>query len=354
MRLIFIIAEYDPFHNGHSCLVSRAKEQAPDAVVAAIMSGNFTERGTPALTDRFTRAKAALDSGVNLVLSLPFPWCASSSEYFAAAGVSIANALLAAYPTEEHILAFGSECGDIDKIKTVARRLASDNLTSLVKSGGHEYHAARGRAAAYRELYGDDGTELLSSPNDTLAAEYVKAIDTTSSPLTPYAVKRRGARHDSDDADSNIASASLLRRLITEGRLDEAARFMPKASSDAIFEFAERYGVTYPERAGDAMLFSLRMREEAEAEKYAECAGGVGRRIISSARAAGSYEEMLELSATKQYTNSRIRRSALFCALGVEPFRGKLPTYTRLLAADEAGIAALHGMTRNSPIEILT
>ncbi|MCD7831463.1 MAG: nucleotidyltransferase family protein, partial [Firmicutes bacterium] len=88
MRIVFIIAEFDPFHMGHAFLLGRVRERFPQCAVAAIMSGNFTERGEPASIERFTRARAAVLSGVNLVISLPFPWCASSSEYFARAGVA--------------------------------------------------------------------------------------------------------------------------------------------------------------------------------------------------------------------------------------------------------------------------
>ncbi len=354
MRIVFIIAEFDPFHKGHAYLLGQVRERFPQCAVAAIMSGNFTERGEPASIERFTRARAAVMSGVNLVISLPFPWCASSSEYFARAGVAVAKGIAAAYPNEEHILAFGSECGDVNKIRKVSGRVGSGEFASEAVRLGHSYHGARGIEALYRELYGDDGAELLSSPNDTLAVEYIKAISALSAHITPYAVKREGAEHNGEAPRGDFASASYIRGLFLSGRTDEAIRFMPQKSAEATLEFIRRYGAASPERTGDAMMLSLRTADGKNAEKIAECAGGVGRRVIDAARASGTYRDMAARAATKQYTNARLRRAALFAALGVESFHGTLPTYTETLAADGLGRSVLHDSARRGGIEILT
>lgn len=318
------------------------------------MSGNFVQRGSPAAVNRFSRAKAALRIGADLVLSLPFPYCAASAEYFAGAGVYIADSLSAAFPNDSHFLAFGSECGDIAPLTLCAKRMADDDFRRSLYSGSHEYHTAKGIQQFYFETFGDDTAKLLSSPNNTLAIEYLRAIRILSSDLTPITIKRFGSEHDGQELKI-LPSASMVREKLYENNISDALGLLPENIREIISESISKFGVSHENNYGDTVLGAIRMMKKEEASAFAECSGGVAEKLIASAQKASSYSEMISLSSCRQYTNARLRRAALFAYLGItKKDISSPPTFTQLLAANKRGTDALRGFSKNSRIEILT
>ncbi len=352
-KYIYIIAEYNPPHTGHRYMIDELRHRfGEDATVICIMSGNFTERGSVAIANKYARAKAAIYIGADLVLSLPFPWCASSAEYFARAGVAIATGLASALPADEHILAFGSESGEADTIKLVGARLASDEFRQKLASLPTIDRTARGIERTYSEMY-KDGTEiLLTSPNNTLAVEYVRAIHELHSCLTPVTVKRLGAAHDAKLPDLH-PSASYIRDRICAG--EDVCGLIPDDAYCVLRDEFETYGAACDENYGDALLGILRLMSPQAIDGFAECAAGVGRRLISTANASASFAEALSSAATKQYTNARLRRASIFAAVGVTQAELRaIPEYTSVLAANEKGTLALRSFSKQSNISILT
>ncbi len=353
---IYIISEYNPPHGGHKYMIEHLRSRFPDAIVTAIMSGNFVERGSPAIVNKYCRAHAALNIGADLVLSLPFPFCMGSAEFFARAGVTIANALSEAHPDDRHILAFGSESGDTDAIILTGQRIAECSFRDELYRRGAEYHTARGITMLYTELYGKDASLPLQSPNDTLGIEYVRAITESGSSLIPVTVRRVGADHDSNDSDGGAVypSASTVRQRIYSCGKDGLS-LLPDDVGDIIGKDLDKYGPANENNYGDAILSMLRMLTSDKIGEYAECGGGVGERLIASANRATSYSDMLALAATKQYTNARLRRASVYAYLGViRRDISAMPKYTQLLAANRRGTEALHGMVRKAGIPILT
>ncbi len=349
---IYIISEYNPPHKGHAYMIDEIRKNYADATVIAIMSGNFVERGSPAIINRFARALGTLSIGADLVLSLPFPRSMSSAEYFARGGVHIAASLAKAFPDGCHTLAFGSECGDTELIKTVGRRLADPDFRRELYGLDAEHHNARGISAFYSERFPDGSGALLSRPNDTLAVEYVRAIAELDAPLSVYAVKRIGSGHDSDEDEEYLSASAVRERIYTGGSASDA---LPSAVSAIVSAEIEKYGAACEENYGDAILSALRRYSPEDISAIAECGGGVGGRLISAAKKASSYSELLSLAKTKQYTNARLRRAAVFAYLGVRrDALAALPRYTQLLAANSRGTAALRGFVRYSDIEVLT
>ena len=188
-KTVAVICEYNPFHLGHKYLIDKVRERyGADCRIIALMSGHFVQRGEPAILDKFVRAKAAVLSGVDLVLEYPFPFCVSGAEYFARFGVSLLSDLKIV-----DVLAFGSESARPESLERVSDALLSDDFEEAMarclrgEDKGDGY--AKKRAAVLCERYGADRA-LLSSPNDILAAEYIRAIKRTGSDMVPCAVLR--------------------------------------------------------------------------------------------------------------------------------------------------------------------
>ncbi len=341
---IYIIAEFNPPHKGHAYLISELRRLFPDAAVTAIMSGHFTERGSPAIADKFVRARAAIMLGCDLVLSIPFPCSASSAENFARGGVAVAAAFADAFPDSRHLLAFGSECGDTGKLIKAAGLSSDEEYRRRLYSVCNGGHNARDMRAVYAELYGEDEARILDGANDTLGIEYIRAIGGAGAPIIPFAIRRVGAAHDGAPA-GGIASASYIRSLLSDG--DRAAwSYLPEPVS----ELMRRHGIIDEERVKAAIHAILRMTEPDIADTFSECGGGVGRRLVRSALEGGTYDEMMSAATTKQYTNARLRRAALMAAVGVAATDTANPAYTQLLAANSVGTSVLHGYSGALPV----
>ena len=189
MKAAGIVAEYDPFHKGHAYHIEQTR-LAGATHIAAVMSGNFVQRGEPAIMLKHARAKAALAGGVDLVLELPLPWAIAGARTFAFGAVSLLNALGCA-----ELLSFGSESGDAAALEETLEALSGDNLNDLVRAkqkNGLSYASAREKAV--RELFGEGRVAALRNPNDTLAVEYLRALKELGAPMRPLAVRRAGAR----------------------------------------------------------------------------------------------------------------------------------------------------------------
>lgn len=340
---VYIISEYNPFHNGHAYQIAEIRKRRPDATVICIMSGNFTQRGDVAIVNRFVRARMALAGGADLVLSLPFPWCCASAEYFADAGVSIAERL---GPGE---LCFGSESGNIDELLEVVSRLSDLEADGFFKT-------ARSRAEAYEKKYGQGSSHLLRGSNNILAIEYLRAVKRRGAALEPVTIKRIGAEYNNREVSlDNFSSATAIRHLLHKKHYSLARRQMPIGCARILYREIHEHGCASLENASLALLGILRTMSSDDIKNIAEMGGGVGERILSSAMAAGSLEETLALAATKQYTNSRLRRAIIYAATGVSPAALKSEVaYTQILAANAHGLDALRVMKKESRIEILT
>ncbi len=342
---VYIIAEFDPPHKGHAYLVSEARRAFPGAAVVAVMSGHFTERGEPAFADKFARARAALSIGCDLVLSLPFPFSSSSAENFARGGVGVAAAFAKSYSGSRHVLVFGSESGDTEAVAAAARRTSTEEYRSRLHAAANGGHNARDMRAVYASLWGEDEARILDGANDALGVEYIRAVELSGAAIEPFAVRRIGAGHGGGPANG-IASASYIRRALSGGDAS-AWEFVPGCVREILSSCPR--GLPDGGRICAAIHGALRLADPEAADGCAECGGGVGRRIVRAAADGGTYDGMIALAATKQYTNARLRRAALMAAVGV-PKVGGFPVYTQLLAANGVGISVLHGYRGELPV----
>ena len=348
-----IIIEYNPMHSGHQYLLERTRTLlGPETAVIGVMSGDFVQRGDFALVRRQARARAAVESGVDLVLELPLPWAAAPAERFAAGGVEV----LAATGLVTR-LAFGCECADGAALMRLAACLSTGEYRAALRRrlpGGASFAACRQAAAA--ELLGPGDAALLSQPNNNLGVEYCRALLGRGSAIRPLAVPRAGAPHDGVLREGEHPSGSALRALLRAGEEDRALAFMTPAMAAAYrAERAAGRAPVWMETCERAILARLRTLEE---ETWAALDGGregLYRRLYRAARTAPTLEAVLEAAKTKRYPLARLRRMVLWAYLGLTP--EALPAhvpYLRVLAANAAGRTLLARMRKTASLPVVT
>ncbi len=316
MKVVGIVAEYNPFHGGHAYHIAETRRQLGDCAVVAAMSGNFVQRGECAITDKWTRAGMALEGGADLVLELPTLWAVSSAEQFAFGAVSILKQAGA------DAISFGSESGDVAALKRIAAALDSEAYKHALRTYLDQgLPFARCRQLAAEELLGEQAA-LLENPNDNLGVEYLRAAARLGWSPVVVAVRRVGAAHDGGD-HPQYPSASFVRQQILAGE-----RPMKNPASLA---FNER-----------AVLARLRAMTEVGFAALPDCGEGLSNRLYTAARKALTLTEFYDLAKTKRYAHARIRRAVLWAALGLTAAdRPDTPPYLRVLGANGRGRAVL-------------
>ena len=353
MQIAGIIIEYNPMHRGHRYLLEETRAQlGADAAVIGVMSGNFVQRGDFALVRKHARARAAAESGMDLVLELPLPWAAASAERFADGGVQV---LLGTGLVTD--LTFGSECGDAAALWRAAAALLSPEMDSLVRRElikGDSFAAARQRAVS--ALLPAEDAALLGEPNNTLGIEYCKALLRRGSSVRPMTVKRKGMHHSGQGPQEGYASATRIREALRRGDWDWALAEMAPAMK-AVYEAEEAAGraPVFLENCQRAVLAKFRTMTEAEFAPLDEGREGLYHRLYEASRAAVSVAEVLENAKTKRYAYARLSRMTLWAYLGLTPagFPAEVP-YLRVLAANGTGRALLARMRETAAVPILT
>lgn len=339
---VFIICEFDPFHFGHKFLIDEAKKISGSAPVICIMSGNFTQRGECAVADKFTRAKSAVLCGADLVLLLPVFYSSACAELFARGAVRIISEVSCG---DECALIFGSESGDVNTLIKCADNLDTEEFKNKMENVRANEQFAKSREEIYGELFGD--ASVLSTPNNILGIEYIRAIKKYAPNVVPHTVKREGAVHNSDKTERVYASATYLRKT---SETPEFYRFIPEITH-GIYKNDQ-----FPARIQNAEKLILAKLRQTKRFDFADGEGGLLQRIVKSSQNAVNYDELISSASTKRYTNARIRRCLLSAFLEItEEQRQKAPTFTQLLAANTVGIKFLSDTKkRHRSIEIIT
>ena len=350
MRSVGIVCEYDPFHNGHKRQIEIIKKNDPDAAVVCLMSGNFTQRGRFAVADKYTRASAAVASGADVVLELPYPYSSASAEYFAAAGVCILDSLGVCE------MNFGSECGDLELLSEVARVTASEEFSTCYKNL-LKTNPDIGSAAAYAEAYYElTGKKLPTTPNDILGVSYIRAAIKADTKMKLTPIKREGAGFSDESLRENeYPSATGIRRLFLSGKYEKGYEYMPSGASE-IYQEAYKEGSfpTDTDKISTAAVAFFRLTDPESLDNIAESGGGVGRRLCAAAKEATDLEGMIALASTKRYTDARLRRAVMYSLTGVtEDDIKKPPRYITLLAANKRGREFLASRDKDG-IEVVT
>ena len=336
MQTVGVICEYNPFHLGHARQLAAVRQQlGRDTAVVCLMSGNYVQRGEPAVFDKGVRARAAVDAGADLVLELPVTAVLRSAEGFAAEGVRILSALGCGF------LGFGCESGDGDASLRAAEASCMPEFEQALHTNmqtGLSYAAARQRAL---EALGQDG-QLLMKPNDILAFEYCRALLTQNSPMRPLAVLRPGDYH-AYTPDAENPSATAVRRLILSG--GDWRRYVP---AECLYEEAAPHALIWGERA---MLARLRGLEKQDWARAAHGSEGLWSKVWRAVQTQPDYEHILEAAKSKRYPRTRLQRLLLCAYLGIDAGQlAEVPPYVRALAFDEQGQTLLRQAKKRGEI----
>ena len=324
MKTVGIICEYNPLHLGHQKQLNTVRELCgPDAAIVCLMSGNFVQRGAPAIFDKSLRAKAAVLSGADLVLELPVTYALSSAEGFASGGVKTLSSCC-----DE--LCFGAEHANKDALLGTAKALLSSDFPPLLQAEleqGVAFPVAR--QAALKKMGADSC--LLSRPNDILAVEYCKAILSQNCRMIPFPIWRKGD-YNGTAADTADPSATSIRLLIREG--SDWRSFVPDVAH-SLFQTAPVHGIEFGERA---MLARLRTMSDEEFCRLPFGSEGLWRKLMHASRRESTLEGILAATKSKRYTRSRLCRMVMCAFLGLteEDLASPAP-YVRVLALNEKG-----------------
>ena len=329
MKVLGIICEFNPFHNGHRYLIEKAKKETNSDAVIAVMSGNFTQRGFPAITDKRTRAESSIQSGVDLVLELPSAFAVQSAQYFARKGVETLNACAIV-----DTLAFGSESGDLEVLSHALQYSESAKYSSDVRE-----EKKRSLASALAKASCDSA---VYTPNNILGIEYLRALKETESAMKPYTCKRFGVDHDSDMVSEEYASASYIRDALYRG--EDTSSFLPSVPRN----------IMNKETWETLVLYRLRTMPISELEQICGVSEGLHNRIFSSAKAARSYDALVESIKAKRYTRTRIERILTCAVLGIRQEHLLQSPYLRVLAATDIGIALIREIQKHTPVIVKT
>ena len=325
MKSNAIICEFNPIHAAHRYILHLCRfDKAP---VIAVMSGNFTQRGIPAVFDKYARAEAALRCGADLVLELPFPWCSSGVEDFARGGVGVASGVLA------DSLTFGSESGDSELLNRLAELKSSEDYAGMVRDA-EKTSRRQGSAVIFDEILRRHGIDSPVGANDKLGGEYIRmGKEMGMNDFRP--VKRM----------SDAPSATKVREILRRDGLEGCSGWIAGEAMPA-FEGKEFCG----EERTDQLYFHhcrLYIRED-ESNDLLRYAAKIARSSVTAA-------EFTEKLPTKKYTLARMRREILFDILGITPEMGReLPAFTVLLGANAAGRACLSQEGKNFRIPVIT
>ncbi|MBQ0010129.1 MAG: nucleotidyltransferase family protein [Ruminococcus sp.] len=344
MKTSAVICEYNPFHAGHTYHLRRTRETA-DAVIA-VMSGSFTERGTPAVISKYERARVAVLNGADLVLELPFPFCSGGAEVFARGGIGLTERLGVV-----DALSFGSESGDASLLSRTAERLNSEDFRTALQASAKENRTLASGNLFFdtvRRLYGEDAADFGS--NDILGLAYMRELAARKSRITPEPIRRIGNGYNETDGEGFL-SASGVRESLQTGVIPAE---LPEESRKALREAMENGTIS----SFDALFLPyVSYFRTHRSDAWGDCPEGnaeIFDRLCSSAVGATDLTSFFEEAKTKTYSFSRLYRAALFAFLQVGRKDVGEVSYTRVLAANATGRRLLHEISRCSDLPIIT
>lgn len=347
LPIVGIIAEYNPFHNGHAYQISKIKQLLPNCRIIAVMSGDFTQRGLPALLDKWNRAALAVQNGVDLVIELPFHFACRSAEWFAQGGVGILNALAIV-----DYLAFGAECSSPEQLQQLATELArpacADQIKQYMKTGC-SYPKALQQSTCNPEL-----VNILRQPNNILAIEYLKQLQTLRSPLRPLSIVRSGSDYHDTAITGRIASATALReQLRATGLSPEIQNALPESVHATIADCYHADSLVLDtERLSSLAVYQLRNLNPEYLRRHTDVSEGLEYRILTAAAKYNTYQQIIANSGGNRYPHSRIARIIIQTLVGMHPTLSI--SYARILAFSNDGRNLLTKIKAKSNLPLIT
>lgn len=318
MRTVGIIAEYNPFHNGHAYQIAEAKRITSADRCVVVMSGDFVQRGIPAVMDKYLRAQSALENGADLVLELPVCYAVGSAEYFASGAVALLDKLGVV-----DALCFGSECGDIETLSLLARELLAE--TPAFKSAlrqrmkeGLTYPQARNQALCATAPHLTGALSVLQSPNNILGLEYLKALMRRHSRIQPYTLRRRGSGYHAAGLEPSYSSALAIRESIREcGHIRHVKEQIPSSVYAAMEASFGRTFPIFPDDFSALLSYKLLLEQEQGYRAYLDVDQAFSDRLLGMLSSCESFSAFCDRLKTKNMTYTRVSRNLLHILLNI-------------------------------------
>ena len=353
-----IVTEYNPFHKGHEYHLKKAKSETNADGIVCVMSGNFMQRGIPAIIDKWKRTEMAIKNGIDLVLELPLVYSISSAEHFAFGSVSLLNSLgIVDY------LYFGSEEGNINILTDIAKTLVSEPLQykNTLKDNlklGLPFHLSRANALS-DHLKSDKLLDVISNPNNILGIEYIKAIISLNSSIIPKTLKREGSSYNDTNIRSSFSSATSIRKHLKENSLSELINILPEASYNILNGLnSSDYPFIFEEDMFKYIRYKL-FTDENSLLNLPDVSEGLENKILKEILNANSLNELILNSKSKRYTYTRISRILAQSFLNLENYnlyelsKTHVP-YARVLGFNSIGRNILKEIKKKKGINIIT
>ena len=359
-KIIGIIAEYNPFHNGHLYHLEKSLQSTHSSYSVAVISGNFTQRGSTSLVDKWTKTEMAIKNGIDLVLELPLLYSISSAENFAEGAIKILDSLKVV-----DYLSFGSETSDISTLNMIADILykepkAYKNILSHELSKGLSFPKARENALL---MYLNDirrFSNILSCPNNILGIEYLKALKKLKSPITPITVERYNAGYHDTTYNGNVASATAIRNIVKNNGWDILRKVIPENTFSTLIENI-KVGHVVPDLSvfEKQIIYNLRQMSIPQIAELPDVSEGLENAIKNTANSCNSVVEFLNIIKSKRYTNTRIQRILLYALLKIKKkdiaLSKKAMPYIRVLGFNNKGKYLISEIAKANPkLEIIT
>lgn len=352
-KVLGIMAEYNPFHNGHLLHLTKSKEETGAEYSICIMSGNFVQRGNTSIVNKWVKTEMALKSGIDLVLELPTVYAISSAENFAEGAIKLLNSLKIV-----DTVSFGSENSDIDILNRISGILYEEPkqyvefLNEELKKG-LSFPKARENAVL---LYLNDKKyfNILNQPNNTLAIEYLKALKKYKSHIMPIAIKREKAFYNSNCIVDEYASATAIRNMIVNNQFNDIRKVMPRLAYDLLMqEIENNQYVIDISKFEKEILYSIRRLSTADLKKFPEVNEGLENSIKNAANSCNTLAELINIIKTKRYTQTRIQRILLYILLNITKkdmyISRKTVPYARILGYSQKGKALISEIYKANP-----
>lgn len=366
MNIVGLVTEYNPFHNGHKYHLEMSKKITSCDYSICIMSGNFVQRGEPAIVDKFHRAKMAVKNGIDLVIELPIIYACRSAEAFAHGAITTLTST-----NVVKSLSFGSECGNINTLKLLADIIYKEPLEykNMLKNNlkkGMSFPKARSKSLKEYLLENNNFDlpnvdDVLSSSNNILGLEYLKALKKLDSNIVPYTYERIGSEYNESNLNGSFSSATAIRKLLNSKKyIDEIKLVVPTCTYEILKEFHEKYnGFNNLENYNDILLYLLRTNRDLYDFHILNIEKGLNDRIYQASLKNNDIYKIIDCIKTKRYTYTRIKRILMHILLNLDSdflsnHTYDNPYYIRVLAMNTKGMKILKKIKKESDIPIIT
>lgn len=359
-KVLGIVAEYNPFHNGHLYHLEKSKKDTGSNYTVAIMGGNFTQRGSTSLIDKWSKAESAIQCGIDLVIELPVLYATSSAENFAEGAIKILDSLKVV-----DYISFGAETADIEVLDKCADILYREprgykTLLSHELKKGISFPKARENALMMYLSNIRTFANVLSSPNNILGIEYLKALKKLKSNIQPVSISRYEAGYNDLSYTGNIASSTAIRNMIKNNGFHALANLMPAPSYATLVQNIKA-GHIIPDISSfeKEIIYTLRKMDTQEIAELPDVSEGLEFAIKNAANSCNSMIEFLNIIKSKRYTTTRLQRILLYALLGITKkdmdISKKIQPYVRVLGLNKRGKFLISEIAKANPkLEIIT